>query len=132
MSALPKKPILTFPAQLIAAVILLMAALMKFRGAPGSIEVFADLGMEPTGRYLIAVIELGAGLLLLSPFAALGALLAVGVMMGAIIAHATYLGIEVGDDGGMLFVTLLVVFVCASYVLHVRRTELPLFGSAFD
>ena len=95
-------PRLTYAAQVMAAVILLMASAMKFVGNVDSVEVFVRLGMEPGGRYLIAVIEALAALLLLSPLAALGSVIAVGVMSGAIIAHATQLGLSVNNDGGLL------------------------------
>lgn len=121
-------PKLTYAAQGVAAVLLFLAAGMKFIGNPDSIAIFASLDMEPTGRYLIAVIEIAAALLLISPFAALGSVFAVGVMCGAIIAHLSQLGLVVNDDGGRLFGMLLVVLVCASYVLITRRKEIPLVG----
>lgn len=121
-------PKLTYAAQGIAAMLLLLAAGMKFMGQPGSVAIFVSLDMEPAGRYLIAVTELAAALLLLSPFAALGSVLVVGVMCGAIIAHLTQLGLVVNDDGGMLVGMLAVVLLCASYVLFSRRKEIPLVG----
>ena len=78
-------PKLTRAAQGVAAMLLLMVSVMKFIGDPGSIEIFVSLEMEPTGRYVIAVIEMVAALLLLTPFAALGSVMAVAVMCGAII-----------------------------------------------
>jgi len=122
-------PKITYAAQGIAAMLLLVAAGMKFTGQPGSAAIFASLDMEPTGRYLIAVIELAAALMLLSPYAALGSVVAVGVMCGAIIAHVTRLGLVVGDDGGVLVGMLVVVLLCASYVLFSRRREIPLVGN---
>ena len=121
-------PKLTRTAQGVAAMLLLMASVMKFLGDPGSIEIFVSLEMEPIGRYVIAVIELVAALLLLSPFAALGSVIVVGVMCGAIIAHVTRLGLVVNDDGGRLVGMLVVVVLCAVYVLVSRRKELPLVG----
>ncbi len=121
-------PTLTRAAQGIAAVLLLMAAAMKLMGDPGSIEVFARLDMDPAGRYLIAVIELTAAMLLLSPFAALGSVIATAVMCGAIIAHVTELGLVVNNDGGRLIGMLVVVLVCVSYVLVSRRKEIPFVG----
>jgi len=50
------------------------------------------------------------------------------VMCGAIIAHVTRLGLVVNDDGGMLVGMLVVVLLCASYVLISRRKEIPLVG----
>lgn len=122
-------PTLTRAAQGVAAMLLLAAAAMKFMGDPGSVEVFVSLDMEPGGRYLIAVIEVSAALLLLSPLATLGAVLTVAVMCGAILAHVTQLGLVVNDDGGMLVGMLLMVLLCASYVLVSRRKELPFVGN---
>ena len=121
-------PTLTRTAQGIAAIVLLLASVLKFIGSPGDIEIFVRLDMEPTGRYMIAVIELVAALLLLSPFAALGSVIVVGVMCGAIIAHVTELGLVVNNDGGRLISMLVVVLLCAGYVLVSRRKELPLVG----
>lgn len=121
-------PWLTRTAQGVAAVILLMAAIMKLVGYQGSIQLFVHLGMEPTGRHVIAVIELVAALLMLSPFAAMGALLAVAVMFGAIIAHVTQLGLVVHNDGGLMVGMLCVVLLCAGHVLIARRKEIPFVG----
>jgi putative oxidoreductase len=121
-------PKLTRAAEVIAALLLMLAAVTKFLGDPATIEVFATLNMEPGGRYLIAFIELTAALLLLSAHAALGSLLAVAVMIGAIIAHVTQLGLVVGDDGGLHVGMLAVVLVCACYALYARRKEIPLVG----
>jgi len=124
------RPILTRVAQVFAALLLMVAATMKFIGDPGSVAIFAVLDMEPTGRYLIGSIELVAALLLLSPFAASGAVLVVGVMCGAIIAHVTHLGLVVNDDGGMLVGMLMMVLLSASFVLYSRRREIPFVGDA--
>jgi putative oxidoreductase len=121
---------LTRAAQCVAAILLLLAAMMKFMGDPGGVQVFAELGMEPTGRYIIATVELSAALLLMSPLAALGSVLAVAVMFGAIIAHVTQLGLVVNNDGGLMVGMLVVVFLCASYVLVSRRKEIPLVGDS--
>ncbi len=123
-----KHPKLTWAAQGVAASLLLMASTMKFMGAPGSVEVFVTLGMEPAGRYLIAIIELVAGLLLLSPLAAVGSVIVVAVMCGAIIAHVTQLGLEVNNDGGMAVGMLVAVLLCSGYVLASRRKEIPIVG----
>ncbi len=121
-------PKLTYLAQGVAALLLLTAATMKFVGDPGSVDLFERLGMEPVGRYGIAITELVAALLLLSPFAALGSVIAVAVMCGAIIAHVTQLGLVVNDDGGRLVAMLVVVLVCSVYVLISRRKQIPFVG----
>ncbi len=121
-------PKLTHAAQGVAAMLLLMAAVMKFIGDPGSVAVFVSLDMEPGGRYVIAVVELVAALLMLSPFAALGSVIAACVMCGAIIAHTTQLGLVVNDDGGRLVGMLVVVLLRTGYVLVSRRKEIPVVG----
>jgi hypothetical protein len=123
-----KYPKLTLASQWIAALLLAVASILKWISDPGSVEVFVVLDMEPTGRYVIATIEMLAALLLISPFASVGALLAVSVMCGAIIAHLTQLGIVVNGDGGMVVGMLLMVLVTSAYVLISRRQELPLVG----
>ncbi len=134
-----KRPWLTFMAQGIAGLIVLCAAVLKFQGASMSVEAFAALGMEPTGRYIVGCLELLAGLMLWSPFAALGAVLTTGVMCGAVIAHATRLGISMVSDStsvaqtslspnGLALASLTLVLVCAIYVAISRRKELPFIG----
>ncbi len=51
-------------AQFVAAAILIFAAVMKFKGDPGAVFIFSELEMEPGGRYIAAVFEMIAGLLL--------------------------------------------------------------------
>ena len=119
---------LTYAAQGIASMLLFGASIMKFTGDPGSIEVFSSLGMEPTGRYVIAIIEMAAALLLLSPLAAAGSVLVVGVMCGAVIAHVSQLGLSVNGDGGMMVGMLFMVLMCAAYVMVSRRKEIPVVG----
>src|SRR6202008_3310850 len=97
--------------------------------APESVYIFSTLGMEPAGRIGSGIAELVASILLLTPFAVpVGAVLALGVMFGAIVSHLTVLGIEVQGDGGLLFALAVVVFVSSAIVLVVRRTELPYIG----
>ncbi len=44
------------------------------------------------------------------------------------VAHLSYLGLVVDDDGGRLVAMLALVFICASYVLVSRRREIPMVG----
>src|SRR6201995_616257 len=68
-----------------AAVILLQTLFFKFTGAEESVYIFSKLGVEPYGRYASGIVELIAAVLLLFRCHAwLGALLATGVMAGAI------------------------------------------------
>ena len=113
--------------RLVAAGILLPVGSVKLAG--GDVVLFEMLGMEPHGRIIIGSIEFVAALLLVSPQAATGALLAVGVMLGAIIAHFTVLGMNVGGDGGLRVMLLTVVFATSASVLIARRRDLPIVGS---
>jgi uncharacterized membrane protein YphA (DoxX/SURF4 family) len=115
--------------RLVAAVILLQTLFFKFTGAPESKYIFTKVGAEPWGRIGSGVIELIAAALLLYPRTTwLGALIAVGVMTGAIFSHLTVLGIEVQGDGGLLFGLALTVFVAAGVLLFLERKQLPIIG----
>ncbi|MCB9377334.1 MAG: DoxX family protein [Holophagales bacterium] len=123
---------LSWTAQIVVAAILLQTLFFKFTGAPESVYIFETLGLEPVGRIGSGIAELVASVLLLVPgTAALGALVAAGVISGAIGAHLTRLGIEVQGDGGLLFGLALVVFVGSLLILWLRRAELPIVGARF-
>ncbi len=115
--------------QLVVAGILLQTLFFKFTGAAESVYIFTTLGAEPWGRIGSGVVELIAAVLLLVPTrAAMGAALALAVIVGAIVSHLTILGIEIQGDGGLLFWLALVVFFGSLAVLVIRRAELPLVG----
>ena len=115
--------------RLTSAVILGQTLFFKFTGAPESVYIFSQLGMEPWGRIGTGVVELVAVALLLMPSrVTYGALLSLGVISGAIFGHLTKLGITmpaVGDNGE-LFALAIVVFVSSAALLLLRRAELPL------
>ena len=117
-------------AKIVAAGILLQTLFFKFTGAEESKYIFSKVGAEPFGRYASGVVELIASLLLLfvPRFVWLGAVLALGVISGAIFTHLTVLGIEVKGDGGLLFGLTCTVFVCSAFVLWYKRCDLPLIG----
>jgi hypothetical protein len=125
---LPRRHMLaSWICQLVAAGILFQTLFFKFTAAPESVYIFSKLGLEPWGRIGSGVAELIACVLLLVPrTAALGALLALGVISGAIVSHLTKLGIVVQDDGGLLFALALAVFASSAMVLWLRRASLPL------
>ena len=115
--------------RLVAAVILLQTLFFKFTGAPESVYIFSTLGAEPWGRIGSGVVELLAAILLLVPATTtVGAVLAMGVMVGAVMSHLTVLGIEVRGDGGLLFGLALTVFVASAVILLIRRGEIPIVG----
>lgn len=115
--------------QLVAALVIGWAGVTKLLSTEGNVFIFTELGMEPFGRYLIGVVEtVAAALLLTRGFAAIGALLTIGMMCGATIAHVTVLGLDVQGDGGAHIVLLVLVWATAGTVLVARRRSLPLIG----
>lgn len=115
--------------QLIVAGILLQTLFFKFTGAAESVYIFSTLGAEPWGRIGSGVVELIAAVLLLYPATiTIGAVLALGVITGAIVSHLTVLGIEVQGDGGLLFFLALAVFVSSAAILVLRRGDIPVIG----
>jgi hypothetical protein len=122
---------LSWIAQIVAAVILGQTLFFKFAGAPESIYIFERLGVEPWGRYATGVVELGAVVLLLMPrTAGLGALMTIGLMLGALGSHATALGIEVQGDGGLLFGLAVITLVAAGTVAYLRRMQIPILNKS--
>ena len=119
--------------RIVAAVILLQTLFFKFTGAAESVYIFSTLGMEPWGRIGSGVAELIASILLLMPSTAVyGAVLSLGVISGAIVAHLTQLGIAlpaVGDNGE-LFALAVIVFVCSGLVLLIHRHQIPFLAHA--
>lgn len=114
-----------WPLQIIAAGILLQTLFFKFSGAPESVYIFTTVGIEPWGRIGTAVAELVAAALLLIPaLKHFGALLALGIMGGAILSHLTILGIEVQGDGGLLFGLALAVAACSAVLLWSLRARI--------
>ncbi len=131
--SLPKAALaLSWIGQVVAAAILLQTLYFKFTGAPESVYIFTTLGIEPWGRIGSGVAELIAAVLLLIPATAgIGAILALGIISGAILSHLTKLGIQVQGDGGLLFSLAVTVFVCALLVAWIRREQIPLVRNFF-
>ncbi len=97
---------------IVAAGILLQTLYFKFSAAPESVYIFSRLHMEPYGRIGVGIVELFVSLLLLFRRTSVwGGVLGLVVILGAISSHIFVLGIEVNNDGGLLFVLALTVFV---------------------
>jgi uncharacterized membrane protein YphA (DoxX/SURF4 family) len=110
----------------------LQTLFFKFTGAEESIYIFSKLGMEPWGRIGTGVLELIASALILFPkTTSLGALLAIGLMGGAIWFHLTKLGISVKNDGGQLFIYALTVFVSSIILVFAYRNDLTIYIKKF-
>jgi len=110
--------------RIVASSILLQTLFFKFSGAEESIYIFSKLGMEPYGRIGSGIIELVAATLILIPKTTwMGALLACGIMSGAILSHLFILGIAVENDGGLLFVLALIVLLSCIELINLSRNN---------
>jgi putative oxidoreductase len=110
--------------RLIAAVIMLQTLYFKFSAAPESVYIFSQVGIEPWGRIATGVAELIASILLFIPATiVVGALLAIGIMFGAIATHLFILGIEVQGDGGQLFIYGMIVLVASVVVVMIHSQQ---------
>jgi len=119
--------IVSWLCRIVAAVILAQTLFFKFTGAEESIHIFTKVGLEPWGRYGSGVAELVATILLLTPrFVWAGALLALGVISGALVSHLTVLGIVVQDDGGLLFGLAITVFITCAVTAFLHRRQIPI------
>ena len=103
----------SWAAQVGVALILAQTLYFKFTYAPETQVIFGPRGGRPAAT-AVGLAELLCVVLLLVPrTAALGALLALLVIGGAIFTHLTSLGVQVVDpatgqgDGGLLFLSLI-------------------------
>jgi uncharacterized membrane protein YphA (DoxX/SURF4 family) len=112
------KNLLLWVCRIIAAVLMLQTLYYKFTGAPESVYIFTQVGMEPEGRYATAFAELVASVLILIPQTSLvGASIALFIMIGAIATHIAILGIEVMHDHGQLFIYAIIVAITSFYII---------------
>ncbi|MGJ8560509.1 MAG: DoxX family membrane protein [Litorimonas sp.] len=131
---------------LFSAAIFIDSLRFKFTDAPATQEIFgrldawatsfgADGIFDKTGifsQYVIGSAELVASVLLLIglfsrfiKFGVLGNLIALGVMTGAVSFHLfTPLGIDPNNDGGLLFVMAVLVWLSQVVMLWLRRDVL--------
>lgn len=120
-----KNNVFTWIIKLTAVVILVQTLYFKFKGAEESIYIFSTLGAEPFGRIGSGVVELIASILILIPRTTLlGALMGLGTMAGAILSHLVFLGIEVKNDGGTLFILAIITFICCAILVFQNRDKI--------
>lgn len=113
--------------RIFVAVILIQTLRFKFTAHPDSVYIFTKVGLEPNGRILIGILELISAILLLIPKTVwIGAVLTLGIIGGAILMHLTQLGIEINNDGGLLFITALVTFILSTVILYQYRKDIPI------
>ena len=119
------RTITAWVAQLIAAGILGMASFMKLTSSADSVALFTTLGVEPWGRWAVGLWELITVVLLLrARTARLGGILGAVLMVGAVGAHLTKLGIAYQGDPS-LFVMALVALSATVTVILLRRSREP-------
>ena len=123
------KALLSLLPQLLVAGILVQTLFFKFTGAEESIYIFQTLGVEPWGRIGSGVVEMIAAMLILIPrTVALGAILALATMVGAVGAHLSRLGVVVKEDGGLLFGLALTVLTGSLALLIIHGRQIPWLG----
>ena len=121
-----KNPIFIWIVKLIAVIILVQTLYFKFTGAEESVYIFQTLGVEPLGRIGSGIVELIASILILIPRTTLlGALMAMGTMVGAIFSHIFVLGIIVKDDGGTLFTLAIITLICCLILVYNQKNKIP-------
>ena len=121
-----KSPITLWILKLIAAGIMLQTLFFKFSASEESVFIFSQLGIEPWGRIAAGVSELIASILILVPRTTLvGALMGIGIMLGAIASHFLVLGIVVMNDGGQLFIYAILVSLCCVGLVYLNTAKIP-------
>lgn len=119
--------------RVIVTVILIQTLRFKFTAHEDSVYIFESVGLEPNGRIIIGVLELIAGTLLLIPKTVwFGASLTIGIIGGAIMMHLTQLGIEVKEDGGLLFYTAVLTFSLSLIILYLYKKDIPIIGKKLN
>ncbi len=114
--------------RIVVAIILIQTLRFKFTAHPDSVYIFTKVGLEPYGRIITGITELIAGILLFVPKAIwVGATLTLGIIGGAIMMHLTRLGLEVNNDGGVLFITAVITFILSAIILWTKRREVNFF-----
>jgi hypothetical protein len=106
------------------AVIVIQTLYFKFTGADESIYIFSTLDIEPYGRIGSGIAELIVSILM-PRTTLLGAIIGLGVMIGAILSHLFVLGIEVENDEGVLFISAVITFLCCSALVYQDHNEIP-------
>lgn len=112
----------------IVAIILIQTLYFKFSGAEESVFIFSKLGVEPWGRIGAAIAELLIVILLFLPRTSwMGALLGIGTMFAAVGSHLFIIGIEVYEDGGLLFSLAIVCLIGCISLLVMEKESAKIF-----
>lgn len=112
-----KKDLLHVVPRLVIILIIGQTLPFKYLGAEESVWIFEQMGWEPWGRYLIAVIETSAIILLASAYYIIGAITTLSIISAANFMHFTRLGFDINGDGGTLFVMSIIVILCSLFIV---------------
>lgn len=124
------KTIVSWILRIFAAFIMGQTLFYKFTGHETSVEIFSSIGMEPHGRIIIGILELVAAILLLVPSSvAYGAILAWGLMSGAIMGHFSGIGFE--GEFLELFLLGVAVWVSSIVLLVIHKNQIPVIRHMF-
>jgi uncharacterized membrane protein YphA (DoxX/SURF4 family) len=124
--------ILTWPAALFSAGILLWYEQYKLTGNQGSVWLFTVLsdwlgihGYEKPFRLGVGTAEIIGSILVVLPWTRIpGAAICLGIMSGAIFFHlVSPLGIDPYHDGGKLFTEAVEVWASSAFILFAWRHE---------
>jgi hypothetical protein len=127
-----RKTAIVFVLSLYIAFVFVQSLFYKFTGSEESIFIFSTLRdwsgiglFEPTGRWVIGFAELVASVLLFIPRTRIfGAGIALGVISGAIVFHLfTPLGVEIMNDGGLLFAMACGVWLSSAAILWLHLDD---------
>ena len=106
--------------ELVIVVIIIGQTLpFKYSGHPDSVWIFQQMGWEPWGRYMIALIETTAVILLLTRWYILGSIISLSLISAANFMHFTRLGFDVNGDGGFLFKMSILVILSSLMIIIV-------------
>lgn len=133
--------LLAWPAAIWIAYEFLWYEQYKLTGAPGSVEqIFQPLAdwfgipaYEKPFRLTVAILEIIASVLVLVPLTRVwGALLAVGLMSGAIFFHTIGpIGIDPYNDGGQLFKEAIFTWFMGVFIAYAHRQEILAVAARF-
>ncbi|ADE54943.1 DoxX family protein [Coraliomargarita akajimensis] len=125
-----KTHIISWIARIAVAIIMGQTLFFKFTDAPETVELFAKLGQGAAAYKTIGVLELIASACLILPrYFLYGAIMAFGLMSGAIVAHLTTIGFS-GPDGSLGLLAI-VAWLLSATVLYIGRTSIPVVGHLF-
>jgi putative oxidoreductase len=117
--------IILWAAQVVVCFVLIRSSFNKFRGAEKSVYIFTKIGFGSFERYLVALEELLASVLIVIPQTiVIGSIFALFTSISALLFHSTSLGLEVKKDKGRLFQLALLLLALSLLIFILRFQEL--------